>query len=65
MSNDINHNPANDPRFPIRPSASDMIEDTEGHRRVPQVEDAEDAEGHRVPPRVEDVEDTDGHLRLH
>ncbi|MGA9279577.1 hypothetical protein [Ilumatobacter sp.] len=66
MSTQINHNPVNDPSFPISP---DMIEDTEGHRKLridgadavrsPRVEDADAVRS----PRVEDADDTEGHIR--
>jgi hypothetical protein len=58
MSNEINHNPANE--FPI----DQMVQDTEGHRRRGEdADDGEDTEGHRRRGEDADGEDTEGHRR--
>ena len=55
MTNDVNHNPAND--FPIGRLRIDSVEDTEGHVRLSAKTDPE------AVARVEEA-DTEGHLRL-
>ena len=62
MSNEINHNPAND--WPI--GRVDLDEDTEGHARTRLSEtDDEDTEGHaRTRLSETDDEDTEGHIRI-
>ncbi len=65
MSNQINHNPANDPETPFRPSASARLsEDTEGHRLGTQrrLEDA-GSDGTVEMPSVDADEDTEGHAQ--
>ncbi len=62
MSNEINHNPANDtPVSRVRY----LAEDTEGHARARIEEDeAADTEGHvRAYVAADDAEDTEGHAR--
>ncbi|WP_051063073.1 hypothetical protein [Ilumatobacter nonamiensis] len=60
MNNQINHNPVNDPDFPISPVAN-SVEDTEGHARM-RVDEADESD--TIRRAIEDTEDAEGHIRL-
>lgn len=64
MSNQINHNPTNDPGGPVGRLASNLDEDTEGHVRALVGEaGAADTEDSRRA-LIEDADDTEGHVRM-
>jgi hypothetical protein len=47
----------------IPDTADDFIDDTEGHLRRDDQDDADDTEGHLRRDDQDDADDTEGHLR--